>query len=118
MLRTPQTLNDLLPALRVPYYRFNPRVPIMSLDETAPQKLRELQAIGRAHVRSGKGKDDCAALATLLTTGRSRAGFNAPAVAARRLRAWPAALLLRIGHGIGDRVAGVRGRRFLTMSRL
>ena len=102
-------LSDLLPVLTVPYYRFNPLVPSMSLDETAPQKLREMQAIGRAHVQSGKGQQDCAALATLLTTGRGRPGIGAP-VAARRLRAWPAALLLRIGNGIGNRIAGVRGR--------
>ena len=66
----------------------------------------ELQELGRTHVRSGRGKEDCAALATLLTTGRGRAGLSAPAVAAKRLRGWPAALLLRIG----SRVAGVRSR--------
>jgi hypothetical protein len=103
-----QMLSELLPVLRVPYYRFNPRVPTGPLDETAPQKLAELQQIGRAHVLTGNGRDDCAALAKLLTTGRGRAGLSAPAVAAQRLRAWPAALLLRIGQGIGTRVGRPR----------
>ena len=60
-------LSDLLPIMQVPYYRFNPRVPTTTLDETSPHKLREFQAVGRQHVVSGKGKDDCAALATLLS---------------------------------------------------
>ena len=51
-------LSDLLPVLRVPYYRFNPQVPVMSLDEIAPHKLRELQAIGRALVQAGRGKEN------------------------------------------------------------
>ena len=76
-----QTLSDLLPVLRVPYYRFNPQVPIMSLDETQPHKLRELQAIGRAHVTSGQGHADCESLANLLTTGRGRAGVGGDAKA-------------------------------------
>ena len=31
----------------------------MRLDEIAPATLKELQAIGRAHVQSGEGKEDC-----------------------------------------------------------
>lgn len=80
----------------------------MRLDEIAPATLKELQAIGRAHVQSGKGKEDCTALATLLTTGRGRSGVGAPTTTARRLRAWPAALLMRIGNGIAARRARSR----------
>lgn len=38
----------------------------MSLDETSPEKLREVQAIGRECVAAGKGADDCRALAQVL----------------------------------------------------
>ena len=105
-------LSDLLPILRVPYYRFNPNVPSLAMDETAPDKLELYQEIGRNYVQAenSRGKDDCEALGTLLTTGRGRSGVPVPRVSAGRLRSWPSALLLRIGHGIGNRVAGVRGR--------
>ena len=109
-----QMLSDLLPVLRVPYYRFNPQVPSMRLDETAPHVLAELQAIGRDFVQSGKGKDDCAALATLLTTGRGRQVIASPGVGAAtrsaRLRAWPAAMLLRLGVGARGRGRGLFSR--------
>ena len=36
-----QVLADLMPVLAVPYFRFNPRVPRMNLDETSPPKLKE-----------------------------------------------------------------------------
>ena len=58
-----QLLSEMLPLLSIPYFRFNPSVPRMSLDETSPAKLRELQALGRAHVATGPGKDACSALA-------------------------------------------------------
>ena len=47
-----QLLSDLMPILEVPYFRFNPHVPIMSLDETNPPKLRELQADTAAGVQA------------------------------------------------------------------
>ena len=91
-----QLLSDMLPVLSVPYFRFNPQVPRISLDETAAPKLRELQAIGREHVASGVGRDECVALAQLL---QSRAP---PAGASQR---WPAKLV-----GVLSRLYA-RGRR-------
>ena len=101
-------LSDLLPILRVPYYRFNPQVPIMRLDETSPEKLSEMQTIGRQHVVAGKGKEDCAALAQLLTTGRGRPSAPPTGSGGTRLKIGSrvAAALLKIG----SRVAGVRSR--------
>ena len=72
-----------LPVLGVPYFRFNPQVPRYSLDETASPKLKELQAIGREHVTTGAARDECRALAQLLTT------YGPPAPVQRR---WPAKL--------------------------
>ena len=99
-----QMLSDLLPILSVPYYRFNPQVPPMRLDEISPPKLKELQEIGRGFVVSGKGKEDCAALARLLTTGRGRPARGVPgtpaASAVKRLRSWPASLLLKLGSRV------------------
>ena len=85
-------LSDVLPDLSIPYFRFNPCVPAISLDETSPLKLRELQAIGRAHVTTGAAKDDCAALAQLLRGGDG-------AASSRQLQ-WPATLLAKIGRGL------------------
>ena len=104
-----QMLSDLLPVLRVPYYRFNPQVPAMRLDEISPHKLKELQGIGKAHVVSGGGKQDCAALAQLLTTGRGRpqvapsSGVPTSSVVRKGLRSWPASLLLKLGSRVRGR---------------
>lgn len=96
-------LSDMMPVLRVPYYRFNPPVPALHLDETAPEILRKFQQIGREHVTCGRGKEDCVALARLLT-GRSPP--LPPATRLRPPRSWPGALLMRLG----SRVASVRSR--------
>ena len=98
-----QMLSDMLPILHVPYFRFNPAIPRYSLDETSLPKLRELQAIGREHVSSGPGKEDCAALAQLLLGGGpQRLG----------LRAWPAKIAsfvarfaqMRVGSRLRSRI--------------
>ena len=93
-------LADLLPVMRVPYYRFNPIVPNMRLDETRPQVLQELQAIGRAHVTTGQGKADCESLAQLLTTGRGRVGT--PARRPRQPAAQPPRLARRAAAAARD----------------
>ena len=86
-------LADLLPHLSVPYFRFNPLVPAMALDETSPAILSELQATGRKHVLEGGGKAQVEALARLLLARDRQPG----------LLAGPAALVGRIW-------AGIRGR--------
>lgn len=61
-----QLLDDTL-AGTVPYYRFNPLLPTKTaLDETAPEKLRELQAIGREYMRREPAAAQLAELAELL----------------------------------------------------
>jgi hypothetical protein len=92
----------MLPVLAIPYFRFNPQVPAMSIDETSPAKLKELQSIGKAHVVSGHGRADCAALATLLLE-RKHSTKHAAALAAQRqlpLRLWPSALLAKLGSSV------------------
>ena len=98
-----QLLAEMLPLLSIPYFRFNPNVPRMSLDETSPQKLAELQALGRAHVVSGGGKEECAALAQVLV-GRG----VPPARGKLPLRAWMT--LKRAIARAGSSVAKIRSR--------
>ena len=96
-------LSDLLPVLRVPYYRFNPQIPTAlqsSMDETAPKKLAELQELGQRHVVGGRGSEDLKALSQLLMTGRGR--IVGTAVGARRKGF--AALLQRIGSQVRSRL--------------
>lgn len=98
-----QMLSNLLPVLRVPYYRFNPQVPVAlqsALDETSPKRLAELQDVGRNHVLGGRGAEDLSALSQLLTTGRGR---SASAAAAAR-RKGLAALLQRIGNRVRSKL--------------
>ena len=77
----------------------------MSLDEIAPAKLKELQELGTQHVVSGRGKDDCAALAQLLTTGRGRAATPPPG-AKLKIGSRVAAALLKIGSRVRGRGGG------------
>lgn len=101
-------LSDMLPILSVPYFRFNPAIPRIPLDETAPPKLRELQAIGREHVTRGAGRDETTALAQLLL-GHSGppAGQRLGLLPLHRLRAWP----IKLARAIGSRFAAMRGGR-------
>ena len=94
-------LSDMMPVLRVPYYRFNPPVPPLRLDETSPPILRDLQQTGRDFVTTGRGQPDCAALAKLLT---GRAPPPPPPTRLRPPRSWPAQLLMRLGSRVRSRL--------------
>ena len=58
-----ETLSDILPNAAVPYFRFNPQIPTVSLDETSVHKLRELQGVGRDFMSRGSGLEQCNSLA-------------------------------------------------------
>ena len=75
----------------------------MRLDEISPPKLKELQDIGRSFVFSGKGKEDCSALAQLLNTGRGRPAPAPGVPTSRGLRGWPAQLLFKLGSRVRGR---------------
>ncbi|KAL1503060.1 hypothetical protein AB1Y20_011127 [Prymnesium parvum] len=85
-----EMLADILPNAAVPYFRFNPEIPTISLDETSVHKLRELQGAGREFMTHGDGLSQCRALVQLL----DRRG------AAQRLRSWRAKVISKLGSGI------------------
>ena len=63
------------------YFRLNPEVPAMQLDETGSAQLRQLMDIGRQHVsEGGAGREQLVALARALTArpARHEAGARAP----------------------------------------
>lgn len=81
-------LADILPNAAVPYFRFNPEIPTISLDETSVHKLRELQGAGREFMTHGDGLSQCRALvqvrifaARYETCAHLYEGFPAPACA-------------------------------------
>ena len=109
-----QLLSDLLPRTATAYFRFNPAVPAFPLNETAPSRLRELQAIGRAAVRSEDGARALERLAGLLTPqagASARAGGSAEAGGQPwAMWAWPAAALARLRALVGGGEAAPRSR--------
>lgn len=86
-----EMLSDILPNAAVPYFRFNPEIPAVSLDETSPLKLRELQGVGRDFMNRGPALEQCTSLSKLLLGRRG---------AAQRLSSWRAKVFSKLGSGM------------------
>ena len=92
-------LSELLPAAGVRYFRFNPQVAEIRLDETSPPRLHEMQDVGRRHVGAGgPAAEQCSALAALLADGVPADGE------ADGRWPWPRALLSWIRGAVGSRL--------------
>ena len=82
-----EMLADMLPNAKVPYFRFNPEIPVVPLDETSVHKLRALQRVGFEFMSQGRGAEQCAALGKLISNRRN---------VGQKLRALPGRIISRL----------------------